>query len=56
MLQDLKEASGVPVAFLLLVVVFGEMCGGMGLTYDGVEMSESSALSARLDNMERLLH
>ena len=56
MLLDLKEASGMPVAFLLLlVVVVGEMRGGMGLTYNAVEMSASSVLNARLDHMERLL-
>ena len=41
---------------LLLLVVFNEMCAGMGFTDGGTEVDDASALNARLDKLERLLH
>ena len=47
----------MPLSFLLLLlVVFSEMCAGMGFTSGGTEVSESSVVITRLDKMERLLH
>ena len=56
-LQEFKEARSMSVSFLLLLlVVSGEMCGGMGFMDSGTEVSESSAVNARMDKMERLLY
>ena len=47
----------MPLSFLLLLlVVFSEMCAGMGFAGGGTEVSESSVVITRLDKMERLLH
>ena len=42
--------------FLLLLIIFSEMCAGMGFTDGGTDVSESLILIARLDKMEGLLH
>ena len=57
MLQDLRNTHNMHLSlFLLLLVVFNEMCAGMDFTDGGTEVNDASKLNARLDKLERLLH